>query len=743
VSKEVKTLCPYCGVGCGLLASTDGVRITKVRGDSKHPANFGKLCPKGGSVAQTLDVATRLRSAMIRTRDANPGDRTSTPFTAVTPSRAIERAATKLRHILDTYGPESIAFYLSGQMTTEAQYLAGKFAKACLRTNHCDSNSRLCMSSAAAGMNLSLGSDGPPTCYDDIDHADGFLFVGSNAADCHPVTFGRVKDRLDRGAKCVVVDPRKTATAQAAHVHLPVKPGTDLALLNGLLHCFAKWGKLDPAFIANHTEGWAELEAILPDYPPDRVARLCNIPEADFLAAAKLLADRPKLLTLWTMGVSQSTFGTFNANAIINLHLATGRIGKVGAGPFSLTGQPNAMGGRDTGYMSHQLPGQRFVANPDHRTQMEKLWGLEPGTVGKHPGYDAVRLFDAAAHGEIKAIWIIGTNPAASLPNLKVVRAGLEAAELVIVQDAYHPTETTKYAHVLLPAAVNLEQTGTFCNTERRVSLMEQVVQPPGNARPDWWWVQQVAQAMGFNKGMSFTNAAAIFDEFARTTAGRPNDQSALHHKLLRERGPQQWPYPAMGRPAARRYEDHAFPTPGGRAKFFAREHADFDAADRPSRAFPVILTTGRVYAHWHTRTKTAHVPALEKLDPAPYVQMHPDDAAALGLHDRQHVHVASRFGRATTFLRLDAAITPGLVFMPIHWNDLWAQGSSPNESTSTLKDPVSKQPALKAVAVTVTPVLSEPAVLGPALAEGVWARGGTHHGDPEKQRNNEAEKRE
>jgi predicted molibdopterin-dependent oxidoreductase YjgC len=400
------------------------------------------------------------------------------------------------------------------------------------------------------------------------------------------------------------------------------------------------------------------------------------------------------------------------------------------------------MGGRDTGYMSHQLPGQRFVANPEHRTQMEKLWGLEPGTLGRHPGYDAVRIFDAAAHGEIKAIWIIGTNPAASLPNLKTVRAGLEAAELVIVQDAYHPTETTRYAHVLLPAAVNLEQMGTFCNTERRVSLMEQAVQPPGDARPDWWWVQQVAQAMGFGRGMSFGNAAAIFDEFARTTAGRPNDQSALYHKLLRERGPQQWPYPAMGRPAARRYEDHVFPTPSGRARFFAREHVELDAADRPSLAFPLIMTTGRVYAHWHTRTKTAHVPALEKLDPAPFVQMHPDDAASLGLHDRQHVHVTSRFGRATTFVKLDAGVTAGLVFMPIHWNDLWARASSPNESTSTLKDPISKQPALKAVAVAVTPVLSEPAELGPALAAGV-ARGGTLHGDAEKQSSGAAEKTE
>jgi sulfite reductase (NADPH) flavoprotein alpha-component len=704
LSREIKTLCPYCGVGCGLIASSDGVRISKVRGDPKHPANLGKLCPKGASVAQTVDVATRLKTAFIRDREGEaPSEPTSRPsFTAVPPSVAIRHAARRLNQIIQTHGPESVGFYLSGQMSTEAQYLANKFAKACIRTNHCDSNSRLCMSSAATGMNLSLGSDGPPVSYADIDQADAFFFIGSNAAECHPVTFARVKDRLDRGAKCLVADPRKTATAQAAHVHLAVRPGSDLALLNGLLHLLHKWGKLDPTYIANYTEGWGDLERILPDYPPERVALTCGVEQEQLLAAARILADAKRLITFWTMGVNQSVFGTFTSNAIINLHLATGQIGKPGCGPFSLTGQPNAMGGRDVGYMSHQLPGQRFVANAQHRAQMETFWNLPAGHLLPHPGYDAVRLFDAAASGEIKALWIIGTNPAASLPNLKSVRAGLEAAELVIVQDAYHPTETNRFAHVLLPAAINLEQSGTFCNSERRVSLMEQVVAPPGDARPDWWWVQQIAQEMGYGRGMSFPNAAAIFDEFARSTAGRPNDQSALHHKLLREKGPQQWPYPAMGQSRSRRYEDGLFPTPSGKARLLAREHIDLE--DRPSRAFPLILTTGRLLNQWHTRTKTGNVALLNKLDPAPYLQMHPDDAAALGLHDKQHVAVASRFGRATTFLKLDDAIIPGVVFMPIHWNDLWAHRASPNEVASNLRDPISKQPALKAVPVNVTP---------------------------------------
>jgi anaerobic selenocysteine-containing dehydrogenase len=695
VSRDVKSLCPYCGVGCGLIASTDGRTVLKVKGDPHHPANHGKLCPKGGTVHQTLNVPTRLTTAFIRSAQH---------VTPASPHAAIRDVSERLSSILARHGPESIALYLSGQMTTESQYLASKFAKACLRTNHCDSNSRLCMSSAAAGMTLSLGSDAPPACYADIELADTFLFVGSNAADCHPVTFSRVRHRTDKHkARSIVVDPRKTPTAQAAQLHLAVRPGTDLALLNGLLRLLRDFGKLDPAFVSNHTEGWPELERLLADYPPERVSRVCGIDQADLVAAARILADAKSLLTFWTMGVNQSVLGTFTSNAIINLHLATGQIGRPGCGPFSLTGQPNAMGGRDVGYMSHQLPGQRMIADSAHRAEMEKFWGLPAGHLHPHPGYDAMRIFDAAAAGEIKALWVIGTNPAASMPNLPVVRAALERLDLLIVQDAYHPTETTRYAHVLLPAAVNLEQSGTFTNSERCVTLMEPVVPPPGDARPDWWWVQQVAQAMNFTSGMNFRSPADIFDEFARSTAGRPNDQSALHHKLLRDKGPQHWPYPALGQSQPRRYLDRQFPTPTGKARFFAREHVDME--DRPSRRFPLILTTGRVLNQWHTRTKTAHCPALNKLDPAPYLQMHPDDVVAHGLHDCQQVTVASRFGACQTFLRLDDQISPGVVFMPIHWNDLWASRASPNESMGDAADPLSRQPALKAVAVNVTPV--------------------------------------
>jgi predicted molibdopterin-dependent oxidoreductase YjgC len=400
------------------------------------------------------------------------------------------------------------------------------------------------------------------------------------------------------------------------------------------------------------------------------------------------------------MGVNQTTLGTFTGNAIINLHLALGQIGKPGCGPFSLTGQPNAMGGRDVGYMAHLLPGQRQIANDEHRGQIERLWGLAPGTIHPHAGYDALAMFDALERGELKAIWIVGTNPAASMPNLPRVRVALEQAELVVVQDAYDPTETSAFADVLLPAAVNLEQSGTFCNSERRVTLMEEVVAPPGDARPDWWWPRQVAEVMGFRSGLRFERAADIFDEFARVTAGRPDDQSALSHAVLRAKGPQQWPCPALGSPVPRRYTDWHFPTPSGRARFFARPWTPPE--ESPGERFPFILNTGRVAGQWHTRTKTGLVEELNKLDPTPYVRMNPADALRTGLHDGQFIELESPRGCSNGVLRLDESVGIGSVFVPIHWNDLWAHRASPNEATTTAADPISRQPALKVSAVAV-----------------------------------------
>ena len=695
MTRQIKTVCPYCGVGCGVIAEADdGNRITRIRGNPDHPANYGKLCPKGATVAQTVNVHTRLRHAMTR-----EGNR----YNILPTSTAVHEVASRLESILQRHGPGAIAFYLSGQLTTESQYLAAKFAKGYLRTNHVDSNSRLCMASAASGMTTSLGSDGPPASYADIELADTFLFIGSNAADCHPIVFDRVNERLQsRKAQAIAVDPRATNTTRAANLHLGIRPGSDLVLMNGLLRELRDAGRIDLGYIDQFTMGWDELSAMLDEFPATRVIDECGISKEDLRAAVHILGRAKRLITFWTMGINQTVHGTFGSNAIINLHLALGQIGKRGCGPFSLTGQPNAMGGRDCGYMSHSLPGQRVVANPAHRRQMEQLWGLAPGAIHGEPGYDAVKMFDALAEGELKGIWIIGSNPAASMPNLPRVRAALQKAELVVAQDAYFPTETTKFAHVILPAAVNLEQDGTFCNSERRVTLMEQVVPPPGDAKPDWWWVSQVAQAMGFSSGMKFERAAPIFDEFARTTAGRPNDQSAMHHELLRAKGPQQWPYPAMGKACERRYTDGAFPTESGKARFWPRRPVD--NSEKTSQEFPLVLTTGRVLNQWHTRTKTGTVAQLNKLDPAPYVQIHPDDAQELNVTDTQKVTITSRRGTCQSIAKLDPDTPPGTVFIPIHWNDLFAPQASPNEATTDQVDSISKEPALKCCAVAISP---------------------------------------
>ncbi|MBV8781686.1 MAG: nitrate reductase [Phycisphaerae bacterium] len=690
---DVKTVCPYCGVGCGLIATTDGRKVLRVRGDSDHPSNLGAICRKGATVAQTIHVRTRLRHPMIRDAKETKA--------VVPPGRAVVEIAKRFKSILDRHGSEAIGFYLSGQLTTETQYLANKFAKGYLRTNNVDSNSRLCMASAASGMKLSFGSDGPPVCYNDLDIADTFLFIGSNAADCHPVTFERIAKRVRDGAKCVVVDPRRTATTEIATHHLRVKPGTDLTLLNGLLRFMRDHGGVDHEFIVNHTEGWTALNDMLREYTAQRVADECGIALRDFLAAAQVIGERSKLITLWTMGVNQTLNGTFTTNAIANLHLATGRIGKPGMGPFSLTGQPNAMGGRDSGYMSHTLPGYRSIENADHRRAIEKIWNLPAGTIRTKAGLDTVRLFEAMERGEVKALWIIGSNPAATMPNLPRIRRALAKCELVVLQDVYYPTETSEFAHIILPGAVNMEQTGTFCNSERRVSLMEEVIEPPGDAKADWKWVRDVAVAMGFKSFGRYTDAAVIFDEFARSTGGSPNDQSALDHDLLRSEGPQYWPFPVFGKPVERRYADYKFPTPSGKAQLFSREA--FASEDRPSAEYPLLLTTGRIANHWHTRTKTQWVEQFRKDDPAPYAVMHPADARVFDLHDGQAVRIESRRGATDTILRLDPGISPGVIFMPMHWADLFAPHASPNEAVCDETDPISLQPALKHSAVRIT----------------------------------------
>ncbi|WP_406151047.1 molybdopterin-dependent oxidoreductase [Streptomyces sp. NBC_01012] len=717
---SVRTVCSYCGVGCGIVLDitrdpADGRRrAVKASGDKAHPSNSGRLCTKGATSADMMAAPGRAARALLRTeRGAQPAE------THV--DEAITSVAGGLRAILDEHGPDALSFYVSGQMSLEAQYLANKLAKGFVRTNQIESNSRLCMASAGTGYKLSLGADGPPGSYQDFDHADAFFVIGANMADCHPILFLRMVDRIkSAGARLIVVDPRRNATADKADLFLQINPGTDLALLNGLLHLLVANGHTDEAFIAEFTEGWGEMPAFLADYPPGRTAEITGIPESDIRRAARWIGEAGEWMSCWTMGLNQSTHGTWNTNALVNLHLATGALCRPGSGPFSLTGQPNAMGGREMGYMGPGLPGQRSVLVDAERTFVEDLWNIPEGSLRTEVGRGTVEMFERMAAGDIKACWIICTNPVASVANRRTVIAGLEAAELVVTQDVFAETETNAYADAVLPATLWAESDGIMINSERNLTLVQGVVDPPEQALPDWQLIARVACEMGFADAFTYSDAEEVFEELKR--AWNPTtgwDLRGVTYERLRT-APVQWPAPAADGPDRNpvRYlndgvsqtllerEDGtrprlAFPTASGRARFFARPH--LPAAELPDDDYPFVLNTGRLQHQWHTMTKTGKVAKLNKLDAGPFVEVHPEDADALGVVEGDHLEVASRRGRAVLPAVVTDRVLPGNCFAPFHWNDLFGEYLSVNAVTSDAVDPLSFQPEFKACAVAVS----------------------------------------
>jgi sulfite reductase (NADPH) flavoprotein alpha-component len=702
---QVRTVCSYCGVGCGIVldvgSGPDGRRrVLRTGGDRAHPANAGRLCTKGATSKDLFTADGRLATAKVRAeRGTAPAD--------LAVDAAITETARRLRAVIDEHGPDAVALYVSGQMTLEAQYLANKLAKGYIGTNQIESNSRLCMASAGSGYKLSLGADGPPGSYDDFDHADVFFVTGSNMADCHPILFLRLLDRVKAGAKLIVVDPRRTATADRADLFLQIRPGTDLALLNGLLHLLVAGGHVDREFIAEHTEGWAAMPEFLADYPPATVAEITGIPEADLRRAAEWIGAAGNWMSCWTMGLNQSTHGTWNTNALINLHLATGAICRPGSGPFSLTGQPNAMGGREMGYMGPGLPGQRSVLVPADRAFAENVWGLPAGTLRTEVGKGTVEMFERMAEGHIKACWIICTNPVASVGNRKTVIEALEAAEFVVTQDAFAETETNAYADIALPAAMWSETDGVMINSERNLTQVRPVVDPPGEALPDWQLIARIAGEMGYADAFNYASAAEIFAEiqqFANPQTGY--DLRGVSYERLQD-GPVQWPAPpGCGTRNPIRYLDDGglrFATPSGRAVFFARPH--LPAAELPDDDFPFVLNTGRLPHQWHTMTKTGKVAKLNKLNPRPFVEINPADAAALGIAGDDSVEVASRRGRAVLPAVVTDRVMPGTCFAPFHWNDLFGEYLGVNAVTNDAVDPISFQPELKVCAVTLTRV--------------------------------------
>ncbi|GAA4544907.1 bifunctional nitrate reductase/sulfite reductase flavoprotein subunit alpha [Streptomyces collinus] len=730
-TQRVRTVCSYCGVGCGLVLDVgtgpDGRRtVLKASGDKAHPANAGRLCTKGATTADMLAAPGRLTSALVR--DDRGEEAVPAPM-----ADAIAETAARLRAIVDEHGPDAVAFYVSGQMSLEAQYLANKLAKGFVGTNRIESNSRLCMASAGTGYKLSLGADGPPGSYDDFDRADAFLVIGSNMADCHPILFLRMMERVKAGAKLIVVDPRRTATAAKADLFLQVRPGTDLALLNGLLHLLYEGGHTDPEFVADHTEGWEELPGFLADYTPASVAEITGIAEDDLRTAARLIGEAGKRwMSCWTMGLNQSTHGTWNTNALVNLHLATGAICRPGAGPFSLTGQPNAMGGREMGYMGPGLPGQRSVLVAEERAFTEEVWELPPGTLrADGAGQGTVEMFRQMADGEIKACWIICTNPVASVANRRTVIEGLEAAEFVVTQDVFTDTETNAYADVVLPGAMWTEAEGVFVNSERNLTLTRPAADPPGEAMADWRIIAEVACAMGYEKGFSYDSAEQVFEEIKRFWNPKTGwDLRGVSYERLRET-PVQWPAAREDGPERNpiRYVDDEglrFPTASGRAAFFARPH--LPAAEMPDDDYPFVLNTGRVQHQWHTLTKTGKVAKLTKLNPGPFVELHPADATALGVADGDLVEVASRRGRAVLPAVVTDRVRQGCCFAPFHWNDLFGEYLSINAVTSDAVDPLSFQPEFKVCAVSLAKVASPaPAPEAPALTPTAVTPGGAN----------------
>ena len=717
----VNTMCAYCGVGCGMVlqVTTDPKserrHVVKSVGNKQHPANFGRLCTKGTTTADMLAAPGRMDSAYVR-------DDRGEPHEPIDTNTAITQCAKRLRAIVDQHGPDSFAMYVSGQMSIEAQYLANKLTKGFIGTNQIESNSRLCMASAGSGYKLSLGADGPPGSYQDFDQADVFFVIGANMADCHPILFLRMMDRVKAGAKLIVVDPRRTATAEKADLFLQIAPGSDLALLNGLLHLIIKNGRTDPHFISEFTEGWQVMPSFLEQYTPDAVREIAGIPVEDIRTAARWIGQAANWMSCWTMGLNQSTHGTWNTNAICNLHLATGAICKPGSGPFSLTGQPNAMGGREMGYMGPGLPGQRSVASADDRDFVEDQWGIQRGSLRTDVGTGTVDMFSRMADGDIKACWIVCTNPIASVANRKTVLAGLESAELVIGQDAFWETETNEYADVLLPAALWAETEGVMVNSERNLTLFQPAVKAPGQALPDWQIIARIACEMGFSESFSYDSAEDVFEEIKRFwNPATGYDLRGASYDRLRQT-PLQWPCPPEGtgdRNPIRYLNDGvsqaqavredgsvprlAFPTPSGRAAFFARPH--LLPEEMPDDEFPFLLNTGRLPHQWHTMTKTGKVAKLNKLNPGPFVEIHPDDAARLQISDDDSVEIASRRGRAVLPAVVTDRVRPGNCFAPFHWNDVFGEYLSINAVTNDAVDPVSHQPEFKACAVTLTKV--------------------------------------
>jgi len=696
-TKTVKTTCCYCGVGCGVRVTRNTKGLLSLEGDVDHPVNRGQLCSKGRSLHHVaMDLSDRILYPRMRaTRDAE--------IEPVSMDLALNHVANEFTRIIEEHGPEAVGFYVSGQCLTEEYYIANKLMKGFVGSNNIDTNSRLCMSSAVVGYKKTVGEDAVPVCYDDIEACHCFLVTGANPAWCHPILWKRVLARLDQEptAKLIVVDPRKTDSCAQADLHLQIRPGTDVTLHNVIAALLIQQGDIDAAFLRDHCDGFQELKQSLKDYDVGHAARVCGVPESDIRLAAAWIGASPTFLSMWTMGLNQSSVGTDKNLSLINLNLLRGAIGRPGSGPFSLTGQPNAMGGREVGGLSTLLAAHLDLASEADRKQVAEFWGVD--TISPTPGLTATEMMTALQDGKLKAIWIICTNPAVSLPNLAEFEAAMASAELVVVQEISERSDTVAYADVVLPAAGWLEKSGTMTNSERRISKVEALLDPPGEACPDVDILCRFAAKMGWADAFSYKDVADIYDEYTEMTRGGSIDITGVSHERLEREGSLQWPCPSPSHPGtARLFTDGKFLTLNQRAQLHVVEEI---ATLALNANYPFVLTTGRIRDQWHTRTKTGKVSKLNRQFENPFVEVHPDDARTLGISDGQTVELTSRQGEAVVNCLITDRIRPGVLFMPMHWGkSLNGVLGRANNLSSSRVDPVSKEPDYKFIAVRLRP---------------------------------------
>jgi assimilatory nitrate reductase catalytic subunit len=682
---EIRTTCTYCGVGCGIVATRRGERAVTIRGDADHPANAGRLCSKGTHLGETTGLEGRLLHPMIGDRRAGW-------------DKALDLVARRFRETIAEHGPNSVAFYVSGQLLTEDYYVANKLMKGFIGSANIDTNSRLCMSSAVAGHLRAFGEDVVPASYDDLDEADLIVLVGSNTAWCHPVVYQRIQAaRAARGTRLVVIDPRRTETAEEADLHLAIRPGSDVALMNGLLaHC-RRQGLTDDRALTVPDDFW---EAVVQDGDLWSTARTCDVAPADLHRFFDLFAATPRTVTLFSQGINQSIRGTDQVNAIVNVHLATGRIGKPGAAPFSITGQPNAMGGREVGGLASTLAAHMDFA-PANVARVGRFWAAP--TMATKPGLKAVDLFRAVEQGRIKALWIMATNPAVSMPDAGRVREALAACPFVVVSDVIAATDTTTHAHVRLPAAAWGEKDGTVTNSDRTISRQRSLLPLPGEARPDWWIMAQVAAKMGWAEAFAYRHPADIWREHARLTAYQNDGVRLLNLKSHAAIGNEDYDALTPFRWGGRPFADGRYPTDDGRARLVTVRQIALAA---PLDKWPMTLNTGRYRDHWHTMTRTGLSPKLARHREEPLVEVHPDDAATLGLTDGGLARVGTPQGDSLFRVALHAGQRPGELFVPIHWTDRQSTGGRTGLLSRPLVDLHSGQPGFKNSPARIEPVV-------------------------------------